>query len=306
MSFTVKTLETPSTDHIHTLKGVLYIPDGEIKGIFHVVHGMCEYIGRYEPMFSFFAENGYLCCGYDNLGHGETARNEEELGFIAHKDGWKHLVNDVKAFEDAVVKLYPDKPVFLMGHSMGSFIVRLAAEKGDLPAQKLIACGTAGPNPISGAGLLLTKLIRLLRGEKHRSALINAVAFGSYNKRFEGDTPFEWLTKDETVIAQYMENAASGYIFTVSGMHDLIELIRVSNRGAWFSSLPKDLPVLLIAGEDDPVGDYGKGVKTVYRKLSAAGQKEVTLKLYENCRHEIHNDTCRDEMFADILAFLEK
>ena len=304
MPFTLKTFETPSTDHIHTLKGVLYIPDGEIKGIFHLVHGMCEHIGRYEPFLSRLAENGYLCCGYDNLGHGNTAREPEELGFIAHKDGWKYLVNDVKAFEDAVLKLYPEKPLYLMGHSMGSFIVRLAAEKGDLAAQKLIVCGTAGPNPASGAGLLLAKLIRLIKGEKHRSPLINQVAFSAYNKRFEGETAFDWLTKDKSVIEQYHRDPFCGYSFTVSGMHDLIELIRFCNRGAWFSSLEKSLPVLLIAGSDDPVGNYGKGVTTVYKRLLSAGQKQVTLRLYENCRHEIHNDTCKEEMLEDILAFL--
>ena len=146
MHYELKAIEVPSTDNIHTLKGRIYIPEGEIKGIFHIVHGMCEYIARYDHIFAFLAEKGYVCCGYDNLGHGETAKNKDELGFIAHRNGWKYLVNDVKASEDAVRKMFPDKPLYLMGHSMGSFISRIAAENYGDGIEKFIICGTGGPN----------------------------------------------------------------------------------------------------------------------------------------------------------------
>lgn len=305
MSYEIKAIEVQSTDNIHTLKGIIYIPDGEIKGIFHLVHGMCEYIERYAHVFAALSERGYVCCGYDNLGHGKTARDLNELGFIAHRDGWKYLVKDVKAFEDAVKKMYPDKPLYLMGHSMGSFIARIAAENYGDEIEKFIICGTGGPNPAAPLGLLATDIIGLLRGEKHRSKLVNKLAFGAYNKRFDGDSDFEWITKDRDVITKYEADKFCNFKFTVSAMHDLVKLNQLANRPAWFRNMPKALPVLLISGSDDPVGDYGKGVTKVYERLKAAGVKDVTLKLYDGCRHEIHNDTCKDEVIKDIADFLD-
>ena len=128
MAYTKKEISVPSSDGLHMLKGVTYIPQGEIKGIFHLVHGMREYIGRYEHFLPFFAENGFVCVGYDHLGHGNTA-NEGELGFIAQKGGYKYLVEDVYRFAEHIKSEFPDLPYILMGHSMGSVIVRLAATR---------------------------------------------------------------------------------------------------------------------------------------------------------------------------------
>ncbi|MBR5222551.1 MAG: lysophospholipase [Clostridia bacterium] len=304
MSFEIKTLEVKSTDNIHTLRGKIFIPNGEIKGLFHLVHGMTEYIDRYDHLFSFFAENGFVAFGYDHLGHGKTAENDDELGFIAHKDGWKYLVNDVVTFTKAVKKIYPDTPTVLMGHSMGSFIARLVCESYAAEYDKFIFCGTSGPNPASSAGLLLVKIIKAFKGEKHKSNLIQSVAFGSYNNGFEGDTPYEWLTNDREIINKYAADKYCTFRFTVSAMGDLMNLLSKCNRGAWFKSLDGTKPILLIAGDKDPVGNYGKGVKAVYDKLIKNGKK-CDIKLYENCRHEIHNDICKDEMFSDILKFLD-
>ena len=304
MSFEIKTLEVKSTDNIHTLRGKIFIPNGEIKGLFHLVHGMTEYIDRYDHLFSFLAENGFVAFGYDHLGHGKTAESDDELGFIAHKDGWKYLVNDVVTFTKAVKKIYPDTPTVLMGHSMGSFIARLVAESYAAEYDKFIFCGTSGPNPASSAGLLLVKIIKAFKGEKHKSNLIQNIAFGSYNNGFQGDTPYEWLTNDREIINKYAADKYCTFRFTVSAMGDLMNLLSKCNRGAWFKSLDGTKPILLIAGDKDPVGNYGKGVKAVYEKLIKNGKK-CDIKLYENCRHEIHNDICKDEMFSDILKFID-
>ena len=304
MSFEIKTLEVKSTDNIHTLRGKIYVPNGEIKGLFHLVHGMTEYIDRYDHLFSFLAENGFVAFGYDHLGHGETAESDDELGFIAHKDGWKYLVNDVVTFTKAVKKIYPETPTALMGHSMGSFIARLVAESYAAEYDKFIFCGTSGPNPASSAGLLLVKIIKAFKGEKHKSNLIQNIAFGSYNNGFQGDTPYEWLTNDREIINKYAADKYCTFRFTVSAMGDLMNLLSKCNRGAWFKSLDGTKPILLIAGDKDPVGNYGKGVKAVYEKLIKNGKK-CDIKLYENCRHEIHNDICKDEMFSDILKFID-
>ena len=304
MSFEIKTLEVKSTDNIHTLRGKIYVPNGEIKGLFHLVHGMTEYIDSYDHLFSFLAENGFVAFGYDHLGHGKTAESDDELGFIAHKVCWKYLVNDVVTFTKAVKKIYPDTPTVLMGHSMGSFIARLVSESYAAEYDKFIFCGTSGPNPASSAGLLLVKIIKAFKGEKHKSNLIQNIAFRSYNFGFQGDTPYEWLTNDREIINKYAADKYCTFRFTVSAMGDLMNLLSKCNRGAWFKSLDGTKPILLIAGDKDPVGNYGKGVKAVYEKLIKNGKK-CDIKLYENCRHEIHNDICKDEMFSDILKFID-
>jgi len=304
MAYEIKEFAVSGTDNIHTLIGKIYVPDGDIKGLFHIVHGMTEYIDRYDHLMTALADAGYVAFGFDNLGHGKTAKDDSELGFIAHRDGWKYLVNDVFAYSTAVKNLFPDKPITLMGHSMGSFIARLTAENYGDNYEKLIICGTAGANPLSGAGLLLTNILKVLKGEKYISELILSMAFGSYNKRFDGESEYEWLTKDLSIIEKYKNDKFCTFKFTVSAMHDLIKLISMCNRKDWYKNLRKDLPTLIISGSDDPVGNYGKGVTQVYNKLVANGVN-AKLMLYKNCRHEILNDSCRQEVISDILNFID-
>ena len=305
MAYTKKEISVPSSDGLHMLKGVTYIPQGEIKGIFHLVHGMREYIGRYEHFLPFFAENGFVCVGYDHLGHGNTA-NEGELGFIAQKGGYKYLVEDVYRFAEHIKSEFPDLPYILMGHSMGSFIVRLAATRYRGIADKLIICGTAGSNPVASVGIALARILAKIKGSRAYSPLIESMAFGNYNKYFEGDTPYEWLTKDKEVIAKYQADKFCNYHFTISALADLITLTYKCNLNTWYIDMPKKLPILLVSGADDPVGNYGKGVREVYNKLKKSGAEDVTIHLYENCRHEIHNDSCKEESRNDILEFIVK
>lgn len=306
MEFTKTRRTVLSSDEMHILKGTLYEPQCDIKdirGFFHIVHGMTEYINRYDPLMSLLAKAGFICFGFDNLGHGETAENDSELGFIAHKNGWKYLVEDVKVFADAVRSEYPDMPYILMGHSMGSFIVRLNAEKYGDTIDKLVICGTAGPNPAAPLGLLLTDAARLFKGQKSISPFLESMVFGAYNKGFEGRTKYDWLTSDTEIIDKYMQDKLCTFHFTVSALHDLIKLNYMCNKKSWFENIRKDLPILLVAGAEDPVGGHGKGVNTVYKRLLKSGHGNVTLKLYKDCRHEIHNDVCKNDSAKDILTF---
>lgn len=291
-----------SSDGVHTLKGLIYLPPAKPLGIFHLVHGMTEYIGRYDSLLSLIASAGYIACGFDNLGHGKTAEREE-LGFIAEKDGYKYLVDDVMIFGNSVKKDYPDIPYYLFGHSMGSFIVRLTAEKYKDDIDKLIICGTGGPNPAAGIGILLIDLFSVSKGKRGYSVFIENMAFGSYNKRFKGGGKYEWLTKDEKIKEAYKNDPLCTFRFTLSALKDLVTLNRLCNRRAWFKNMRKDMPILLISGAEDPVGDYGKGVTAVYKALKKNGC-DVSLHLYENCRHEIHNDTCKEKSAEDILKFI--
>lgn len=297
-----------SSDRVHQLAGVVYLPEGEPVGFFHVVHGMTEYIGRYERFMTEMAENGWICFGYDHLGHGYTVNNDSELGYIAKKDGWSLLVQDVHRFAEAAMAEFSpeDKelPYVLMGHSMGSFIVRLATETCVHP-DRLIIMGTGGPNPAAGAGLALIGLTKMLRGDRHISKLLDSIAFGSYNDAWKnsGETaPNPWLTSDQGVRKRYFADPLCTFKFTVSAMGDLITLTKESNRAAWYQNLPKDIPMLLVAGAEDPVGDFGKGVRYVHEHLLAAGI-DATCKLYEGARHEILNDFSYEDVVKDILAF---
>ena len=303
MAIEIKKIKVKSNDGIHFLAGVVYIPEDNIKGIYHIVHGMTEHIGRYDRIMTALAENGYVCCGYDNLGHGYTANSKDELGFIAHDRGWEILAKDVASFSDAVRNEFgKELPYYLMGHSMGSFIARLAAERFVKP-DKLIIMGTGGPNPMANPGLILIGLIKLFYGEKHISKLIDKIAFGSYNNRFNENDGSSWLTTDIEVRKKYWKDEFCSFKFTVSAMGDLIRLIKYSNSSSWFNNISPSMPILLVSGDEDPVGDYGKGILTVYERLIKLG-KDARYILYKGARHEILNDFCYDDVKNDILKFI--
>ena len=305
MDVTKKCFSVLSSDNTHRLSGIVYIPDVTPKAYLHVVHGMTEHIGRYDRFMTDMASEGYICFGYDALGHGNTARNDDELGFIAKMDGWKRLIEDVKRFSDSVRHEYGEElPYHLLGHSMGSFIVRAAASS--VKPDKLIIMGTAGKNPAADAGLLLIAAIKLLRGERHFSPLIDSIAFGGYNKRFGGGTvedPKPWLTCDENIRKQYYADKFCSFNFTVSAMGDLIRLIKEANSNDFYNKFPRSTDVLLVSGKDDPVGNYGKGVLEVSERLSKGGIKNSCI-LYDGARHEILNDFTYPEVKKDILSFL--
>lgn len=301
-----KSFYVMSSDKVHNLSGVVYLPDGDIKGLFQVVHGMTEHIERYDRFLTNMAENGWISFGYDHLGHGKTVNDDSELGYIAKKRGWELLAKDVRVYSDAVRKEFgnDDMPFCLMGHSMGSFVVRLAAQKFVAP-QKLIVMGTGGPNSAAGVGLALIEIIKLFKGDKHYSKLIDGIAFGTYNKRFGGelsDDPKLWLTNDKEVRKAYYADKYCTFNFTVSAMGDLIRLIKYANSAKWFREISNSMPILLVSGENDPVGNYGKGIRIVESKLKKQG-KNVSCKLYKDARHEILNDFTYEAVRDDIINF---
>lgn len=237
-----------SSDGIHTLAGKVYLPGGEVKGLLQVVHGMSEHIGRYDEFMRRLAAEGYIVFGHDHLGHGKTA-NENELGYIAKKDGWLRLAEDVSVFKNGAVNglsELPDigsLPYFLMGHSMGSFVVRTASELY-LKPDKLIIMGTGGPNPASGAGLALAKIIKLFCGEKHISNLLYFLMFGSYNRKFKENDIVSWLSTDKSERDKNRADKFCTFKFTVSALEDLIKLQSFANRKDWFKNISSDIKIL--------------------------------------------------------------
>lgn len=296
-----KTLKILSTDNIHKLHTTIILPEGAPKGIFHIVHGMTEYMGRYEPFMEFLAQNGFIAVGFDNLGHGFTAK-KDELGFIAKRRGHDYLVRDVEKVAREIKKEYGFIPYILMGHSMGSFIVRNAAARYSF-FDKLIIMGTSGPNPIAGIGLIMIKIIKFIFGEKHISPFIEAVAFGSYNKNFEHEQdPRSWITGDEKIREKYSKDEFCNFHFTSSALHDLVKLNSLANKKETFKKTAKR-PILLVSGSLDPVGDNQKGVEKCYELFTRHGA-DIKKIIYQGYRHEILNDDCRQTVYKDILSFI--
>lgn len=279
----------------------------ELKGIVQICHGMAEHLERYEEFIDFLTGSGYVVFIHDHLGHGKSVSSDDELGFFGETDGYNTLVKDVKRVTDFAKEKYPELPVFLFGHSMGSFIARYYTELYSSGIKGAVFCGTAGPNPGARVGVMLADMIIKRKGSHYRSKLIDKIAFGSYNKRCRPQrTPFDWLTTDNDIVDKYISDKYCGFLFTAAGYRDLFNLLITVNRPEWFTSFDSKFPVFLIAGEEDPVGSYGAGVKKVYDSLVSAGHTNVKMKLYPGDRHEILNEHDRKDVYADVLMWLEK
>ena len=306
MSYRIIEKEVLSSDGVHTLYGKVYAPECEVRALFQIAHGMTEYIGRYHEFMAFLAENGFAVFAHNHMGHGKTGTAAGELGFIAEKNGHDILIDDVHAFAEAVKADFPGKKHFLRGHSMGSFIVRHYAVRYGAELSGLVLMGTGGPNPAAKAGLTVTQILQKKYGAHHVSKLVYKLAFGSYNARTENKTEYDWLSVNKENVEKYLADELCGFPFTVSAMHDLITLTAECNTEKWAQAMPKSLPVYLVAGTEDPVGEYGAGVKKVCRMLHLAGVKNVKTKLYRGARHEILNEACFPAVCEDILAFTKK
>lgn len=278
----------------------------DIKGIISIVHGMAEHTDRYLEIAQYLAQNGYAVFMHDHAGHGKSVKSEDDLGYFGSDNGYKKITEDVKDVIDLAKKEIPDAPVIVWGHSMGSFVTRLFISTYPDSINAAIICGTSGANPAAGAGILIAELIAKLLGRHYRSKLLDTMAFGTYNKRFDGSTGFEWLSVNKKNVDAYVADELCGYKFTTYGFKDLFSLLSSVSSKDWFTAVPENLPLYLIAGDMDPVGNYGKGVKEVYDKLIKSGHKKAELKLYEGYRHEIHNEDIRYTVLDDIIAFANK
>ena len=275
-----------------------------VKGVIQIAHGMAEYSNRYAAFAMELAKNGYAVFINDHLGHGKSVSGSDELGYFG-ENGVESLVEDMKKVTDIAKGQYPDLPYILFGHSMGSFLARAyTARYGDM-LDGAVYCGTSGPNPAAGLGAKLAKYLEKSKGDHQRSNFLNSMAFGTYNKRTEKRTDFDWLSRDEKEVDKYISDDLCGFCFTTNGFKTLFTLLQDVSSKQWFKSVPADLPVLLISGENDPVGEYGKGVKAVYDELTKTGHSAVSIKLYPEDRHEILNELDRETVMADIIAWAD-
>ncbi|MCL2023012.1 MAG: alpha/beta hydrolase [Oscillospiraceae bacterium] len=294
----------PSQTGVEKIYARSFMPSQKPRAVFQIAHGMAEHGDRYDEFALFLAERGFAVYVIDHPGHGRSA-NPDDYGFFGERDGWSAVVSDNKLLTDIARNEHPDTPVIFFGHSMGSFVARIYAERYGKDLAGAIFCGTSGPNPISGLGIAIAGLIAKLRGSRYRSGFLNNMAFGSYNKRTADRTKFDWLSVNEKNVDDYIADPACGYIFTAAGLRDVSTLLSKANSAQWHQNLPKSLPILLIAGQEDPVGLYSKGVTQVFEQLQTGGQENVQCKLYPGLRHEILNEDSRGDVYSDILAWCE-
>ena len=293
----------------------IYEPEGEIDDIRAVVqisHGMCEYVGRYEEYAEHLCSQGIVLAGNDHPGHGESAATEEDFGYFAKEKGVDLAVEGLKTMSELLLERYADKPLILLGHSMGSFLCRIYLTKYSENLAGTIVMGTGGPGAPTGVGIALASIIAGLRGDRHRSKLLRSIQQAGYLKRCgKGADRTDWLTRDRGVVEKYNNDKYCNYIFTVSGYRDLFRMLEAVSVEDWATKVPTDLPILLISGEDDPVGSYGKGVCAVAGALAHAGAQKLKTVLIPGARHEVLNETDRadtyaliDRWIAEVLADL--
>lgn len=278
------------------------------KAVIQIVHGMSEYIDRYDDFARYLVDRGFVVCAEDHIGHGGTAASAEEYGHMPVHGGKGILIGDVHTLRCKVEECFPDVPYVLYGHSMGSFIARAYIARHGEGLAACVLSGTGNvPAALSKVGRSLARMLASVRGEKHRSSLIDGMGAGGYGKKIENArTPLDWLSTDNSVVDAYIDDPLCGFMFTVGGYSTLLDLTAEVVTPECAAKVPKDLPVLFVAGDGDPVGDMGKGVKAAAQLLRDAGVARVDEKIYAGMRHEIHNEIGHEQVYDDIASWVEK
>lgn len=305
----VQYYKIPSVRPGASLNVMVCLPEGRPRAVLQMTHGMVEYIGRYEELARWLARRGIASVGHDHLGHGGSVSSPEEYGYFGEPDGNRLLLDDiygVTRWAKALPQL-EGAPWFLLGHSMGSFYARqyLCEHGGELTGAILMGTGWQ-PRMAVLAGRALCRLMAAFKGWHYRSKLVDGMAFGGYNRSFEpARTSKDWLNRDQAEVDRYLAEARCSFRFTLNGYYSLFTgLARLCDKKL-LARVPKDLPLLFVAGDDDPVGDKGRGVRKAAQSLRDAGVRSVEVKLYPGARHELLVELNRQEVFEDIGAFIE-
>jgi len=283
----------------------LWEPAGSPRAVLLISHGMAEQIDRYDRLAQRLNQEGILVAGYNHLGHGAEA---PLLGWFAAQDGWGQAVADLQTVMSWLASRHPGLPRVLLGHSMGSFLAREYALRDPTGLDALVLCGTGWyPNALTMPALTLARIQKKLGRDREQSKLLDKLAFSRHNKPFKKDgiTPFDWLSRDGEEVRKYVEDPYCGFVFTAGGFYDLFSGLKALAHLPRLKALPASLPIYLIAGDKDPVGAFGAGVKTVAQQYRDAGVQDVQIKLYDGARHELFNETNREQVMDDLAAWLE-
>lgn len=297
-----------SRDAQTKLHAVRYTPDdGEVRCVVQIVHGMAEYVERYEEFAKFLTDRHCAVTGEDHLGHGKSVGPEGTYGYFCAQDAATVVVRDVHRLKKMTQAAYPDAPYFILGHSMGSFILRNYLCRYGSGITGAVVMGTGmQPGALVAASKALAAVIGVFAGPKKVSRFLDRAAFGQFNKKIPNPrTKSDWLTKETDRVDAYIADPLCGFIFTVNGFSTLAELISRIQKLENLEKIPKTLPVFMVSGSDDPVGEYGEGVRRAMRSMEEAGVKGIKLKLYEGDRHELLNETDREQVMKDVYDWMQ-
>lgn len=287
-----------------------WTPDGnlETRGLVQIAHGMAETAARYEKFAEFLTENGYVVYANDHRGHGKTAGSVENLGYLADADGFNWLVRDLHQLSGLMKREHPGLPLFLFGHSMGSFLAQRYIMLYNQELKGAILSGSNGRQGIIlNVGAFLAKREMKKNGRKAKSERLNKLSFGQFNAAFKPNrTEFDWLSRDAGEVDKYIDDPFCGTVFTSGFFYDFFNGLKEIERKANLRLIPKDLPLLILSGAKDPVGKNGKGVVRLFHTYQKYGMEDVTYKLYPGARHELLNETNRQEVMQDIVAWLNR
>jgi alpha-beta hydrolase superfamily lysophospholipase len=283
-------------------------PAGAVRGVVNLVHGMAEHARRYDHVADALTTAGYAVYAEDHRGHGETAASPEDLGFLAEERGWARVLDDLHRVTGRARRDHPDVPVFLLGHSMGSFLAQqyLFTFPGELDG--VILSGSNGPiGPLGAAAAAVARVEQRRLGPRGRSAVLDKLVFGAYNKPFEpARTGFDWLSRDPTEVDAYVADERCGFVATTRMYADLFAGLRVIGQVERVrAGAPRDLPILIFAGSEDPVGG-ASGTAALVAHYERAGLTAVAHRVYDGGRHEMFNETDRDEVIADVVRWLDE
>lgn len=299
----------PSKDgntEIHTIE---WKPEGEVRAVLQICHGMVEYIRRYDEFAQFLCGEGYYVVGNDHLGHGKSIQAKSEYGFFNEKYGNACVLGDMHTLRQRTEKKYPGVPYFMLGHSMGSSLLRQYIQMYGNGLSGAVLMGTVADHKKAALlfGKRLCRVMAAFRGWHYRSKMVDNLVLGAYNKKFKpARTRADWITSDNENLDMYVADPLCSFMSTVNAYYNVFSGMIGIQRKESVYMIPKGLPVLFVSGADDPVGEFGKGVRKIYEKYRAAGIRDVTLRLYAGDRHEILNETDRDQVYKDLLGWFEK
>lgn len=304
MQSSTSTLTTPDGTQLHVNR---WLPDGPTKAVVQVAHGMAEHSDRYARFGERLTAAGYAVYASDHRGHGSTARTAQDAGYFADDHGWDTVVDDLHLVTEHALSENPGLPFFLFGHSMGSFLSRSFVTRFGGELDGLVLSGTAGdPGALGKVGLALASAQARLRGRRHPSGLMDQLTFGQYGAAFKPNrTKFDWLSRDEAEVDKYVADERCGNVFTSGFFVDLLGGLAAINADSEVARVPKELPIHLIAGSLDPVGAKGKGVQQVADQYRRLGVQDVSVKLWPEARHEVLNETNRDEVMDEVVGWLD-
>lgn len=299
-----------SSDQTHYLYHTFFEPshsDTIIKATLLVVHGMSEHSGRYTEFAQFLADNGIAVATYDQLGHGQTIKTDDELGFFGDEHPVQSLLKDVIVMADSLKVRHPAVPHFVMGHSMGSFIVRNVLKHHAQDFSGAILMGTADANPLAKVLLPVNKVLAKVAPKKQNTVfatVMNKVLNSKLDDR-HSSSQFAWISENPANIEAYEADPLTGFDFTNNGFMTLFTLMQTGLNKGWATTINKDFPMLFVSGKNDPIGDMGKGIQNVVSRLAKQNFSDIQTQLYPNMRHEPLHEVQNSVVYHDILDWLD-